>query len=86
MYYNGESTATDKNKAFYWIQKSAVNDYNEAQFLLGVIYFTGDGTSIDKKKAAYWIKESYENGYEKAKEFWDKNQLYKYLYILIFRV
>jgi TPR repeat protein len=42
------------------------------------MYFYGEGTMIDKKKAAYWIEQACTNGYTEAKEFWDKNKLWKY--------
>jgi len=42
------------------------------------MYYFGEGTLTDKSKCAFWIRKSYENGFERAKDYWDKFELYKY--------
>jgi TPR repeat protein len=78
MYLRGEGTLTDLKQAFFWFKKSAEQGHADAQYNLGLMYFLGDGTSINKSQSAFWIRKSYENGVEAAKDFWDKNELYKY--------
>ena len=79
MYGKGDGTLKDPKKAFYWYEKAANQGDAFAQFNLGVSYFHGEGTIVDKKKAAYWIEQAYNNNdVEEAKEFWEKNQLWKY--------
>ncbi len=78
MYYRGEGVLTDKKKAVYWYKKSAELGYAGAQSNLGLMYDHGEGVLTDKKKAAFWIKKSYENDFIRAKEIWNKYELWQY--------
>ncbi len=65
----------NKEKELYWLEKAAGRKSSyKTQYYVGEMYFDRD----NKKKAAYWIKEAHKNGSEDAKEFWDKNELWKY--------
>ena len=41
-------------------------------------YFKGIEVLKDPKEAKELIKKAYENGSKEAKEFWEKNELWKY--------
>ena len=74
---------TQKTKRSYiqgvfWLKKSAEQGNAEAQYRLGIAYSNGNGILVDKKKTAYWIKKSFKNGHEAAKEYWNKQELWKY--------
>jgi len=71
----------DENKFEHYMKQAADDDKfidSEASYLLGMYYF-----SIKNRKKIYgtlakkYIKKSHEQGYLKAKEFWDKNEMYK---------
>lgn len=82
MYVEGKGVSKDFKKAAYWCKKAAKQGYAKAQFYLGGMYFEGEGVLKDKAKAKYWIQKAYENDdpefSKKAKEFWDKYELWKY--------
>ena len=78
MFYSGEGTLTDKKQAIHWFHKAAEKGHADAQYNLGIMFYYGEGTLMDKKQAAKWIRAAYENGFEKAKETWDKKELWKY--------
>jgi len=63
---------------FESFKKGAEQGNEKAQLSLGILYFNGLGVLKDKNKAAYWIRKSYENGGNKAKDFWEKHELWKY--------
>ena len=58
MIYLGEEGRSgiepDNEKAFYWIRKSAENNYSFAYFHLGEMYYNGIGTEKDYHKASDW--------------------------------
>lgn len=64
IYLNGLSespSVKDINKAFYWLNLAAKQNYDEAEFYLGQIYHYGyDNTGPNYRIAIYW--------YEKAAE------------------
>jgi TPR repeat protein len=39
MYYNGEGKPLNKEKAFYWFEKSAEQGYDSAQYKLALMYY-----------------------------------------------
>lgn len=43
------------NKAFFWMSKSALQNYDEAQLMLGIMYLKGIGVPKDDKKAFEFI-------------------------------
>jgi TPR repeat protein len=68
-------TANDESSkiGFYWIEKSAIQDYGEAQYELGWCYKLGKGTKKNFKKSIYWLKKSATN------EMFCNNEIY-YIY------
>ena len=76
-YYYGQNVLKDDRKAFHRTEKSAEQDDNLSQCLLGVMYYEGIGVLKDPKKAKYWLNKAYENGSSDAKKFWDENELWK---------
>jgi hypothetical protein len=78
MYENGDYVLKSPQKAFEWYLKSANQEFNYSQLMIGKMYFNGEGTLIDKKKAVFWIQKAYENECIEAKYFWEKYELWKY--------
>ena len=48
-YLKGEGLEQDNKQAFFWIEKSAEQGNQKAQFGLGSFYSTGIGVLVDKK-------------------------------------
>lgn len=77
-YQNGEGTAKDYKKAFYWFCQAAKNQNDgdseardaigTAQYNVACYYYQGKGTAVNVTKAKYWLRKSAANGYQKAKE------------------
>lgn len=61
-YYTGNDTPIDKNKARFWIEKSAKHGLSKAQFMIAVMYNKGDGAIMDKEKSFYWFEKSAKRG------------------------
>ena len=51
MYYNGEGTPKDMEKALYWYEKAAGNGCIRAQYNCAMMYYYGEGTAKDNVKA-----------------------------------
>lgn len=66
MYYYGEGTAVNKEKALYWTEKAAEQGDTAAQLLCGMMYNDGEGTAINKEKALYLIEKAAEQGVAEA--------------------
>ena len=62
MYYNGEGTPKDMEKALYWYEKAAEQGHINAQFYCGWMNDNGEGTPLDKSKALQWYEKSAEQG------------------------
>lgn len=62
MYYNGEGTPKDMEKALYWYEKAAEQGHINAQFYCGWMNDNGEGTPQDKSKALQWYEKSAEQG------------------------
>ncbi|TYB30471.1 MAG: sel1 repeat family protein [Candidatus Mcinerneyibacterium aminivorans] len=45
-------------KAYKWFKKSALQDVEKSQNMLGKLYYYGKGVPEDYKKAAYWFEKS----------------------------
>ncbi|GBB97474.1 hypothetical protein RclHR1_00030031 [Rhizophagus clarus] len=64
LYENGIGVEKSFNKAFYWYNKSAVNNNNEVvQYKLGQYYELGIGVDKSLAQAFYFYKKSNENGF-----------------------
>lgn len=78
-YINGIGTLKDYKKGMTWIRKAAEAGNAAAQSDLGYIYASGKaGVLKDMNKAKHWIEKGHTNGDQKAKEYWDKYELWKY--------
>lgn len=58
----------DKAEGLNWLGKSADQNNDEAQLLLGLIYATGSGANTNMALAEEWLKKATLNGNERAKE------------------
>jgi len=80
LYQKGEYVLKNPKIAMDYLKKAANKGYDKAQYILGKIYLMGNKfTNKDLNKAAKWLKKSTHNGKLKAKELWNKYQLYKYI-------
>jgi TPR repeat protein len=61
-----------------WLKKSAEQGYAPAETILGYAYAMGEIVLKDMKKAKFWVEKGHEGGDTKAKEYWDKFELWKY--------
>jgi len=69
MYYNGEETGVDWNKALEWFLKAAEQGMPEAQYNAGLIYFQGNhGRGKNHKKAHFWFTKAAEQGDAEARK------------------
>ncbi len=68
MYYNGEGTEVNYEKALYWYEKAAEQGDVNAQFETADMYYCsyGEGMSWDKEKALYWYEKAAAQGHIKA--------------------
>jgi len=62
MYYDGEGTEVNYEKALYWWEKAAEQGDVRAQFNVGSMYYDGEGTEVNYKKALYWYEKAAEQG------------------------
>ena len=69
-YQNGkEGFEQDYEKAVFWLEKSAHQDYSYAIYLLGVCYIDGKGVKKDEQKGLQYIKQAAEKGDEDAMHY-----------------
>ena len=70
----------NEEKYVFWLEKRAEHDKykGNAQYELGLYYFDDNSKYKNKKRAAYWIEKAHKNGSKDAKEFWNKNELWRY--------
>ncbi|MBE33791.1 hypothetical protein CL647_06915 [bacterium] len=62
MYYHGDGTTQNYQKAFEWVKKSAEQGNAQAQHNLGFMYYHGKGTSKNYQKAFELFKKLAEQG------------------------
>lgn len=86
VYWFGLGRHKDYVRACDLFEKSASQNYKEAQYNLGNCYRLGKGRANDLDRALYWYKKSADNGYISAKiaflavvitEIKDKTRYYK---------
>ena len=58
IFYEGEKMEENLEKAFYWIKKSAEQEYSQAQFYVGMMYFCGHGIEKNYDQSFIWLKKS----------------------------
>ncbi|PHS35190.1 MAG: hypothetical protein COA91_13495 [Robiginitomaculum sp.] len=61
-YSDGIGVSQSDETAFYWMQKSALQDFAKAQMFLGVMYKRGRGVTQSNVNAVYWYKKSADQG------------------------
>ena len=80
MLLEGKGIQKDLEEGLQWIIKSANNGNGESQYIYGNILINGD---FNKKKDIYngvrWIQKSASNDFEKAKDLFQRKQMWKYL-------
>ena len=57
MYYRGEGTKKDRQKALQWFEKAGRGGCTEAWLLCGKMYYKGVGTDKDYAKALWWCEK-----------------------------
>lgn len=65
-YQHGEGTPVDKDKAFYWVSRSAEEGVKEGICQLGYFYMNGIGTKQDYQKAAEYFRKAEAQNYSVA--------------------
>ncbi|HGN1932034.1 TPA: tetratricopeptide repeat protein [Providencia rettgeri] len=68
IYYEGDYSKPDYNKAFYWGEKAALSGDVDAQTMIGEMYYRGKGVEQDYSKAFHWFTEADKQGDDFAKE------------------
>ncbi|QSH95232.1 tetratricopeptide repeat protein [Treponema phagedenis] len=63
MYYNGEGTEVDKEKALYWYTKAAEQGVVKAQTRLGCMYADEEAPPVDKKQKLEQYTKDAEQGH-----------------------
>jgi len=62
MYYQGQGTLKNTNKAIEWYKKAAAQGEISSMVNLGVAYQLGDGVLSDPDKAFYYFKKAADAG------------------------
>jgi len=68
MYYRGEGMKQDLAKAFDLFGKAAMQNFEEAQFNIGVMEAKGEGVPADIGKAYAWFSVARDNNNPRADE------------------
>jgi TPR repeat protein len=58
MHQHGVGVTQDVKQAIYWFEKSAAQDFAEAQLQLGKIYMNGMSEAHDQQKGIYWLEKA----------------------------
>ena len=67
IYFKGEGVEKDLPLAMHWYEKAAANNFDEAQYRLGILYLEGkNSVPKDYNKAYDWLKRAAGNGYRDA--------------------
>ena len=67
-YFTGFGVAPDKEKSFFYCEKSAIGEYSDATLDLALKYEKGEGTLKNLKKALFWFKVAAEHNVVGARE------------------
>lgn len=76
MYFFGEGTKKDVEKAFLLVKSSAALGDAKFQYFLGQMYEEGEGTLPDYQKAILWYEEAIKNNFVEAELFYRLGNLY----------
>jgi len=66
LYYGGQGTDRDEEKAAAWFQKAAEQDHLFAQLNLGTMYETGIGVGQSDEQALKWYRKAADQGNAEA--------------------
>ncbi len=66
MYYNEKYKIQNFEKAFYFIEEASKEEYDKAQYYMGIFHEKGFHVEKDLDKAIYWYEKSAKNAYHKA--------------------
>ena len=66
MYYEGQGTVKNYEKALEWFLKGANQGNAYLQYRVGEMYYEGQGTVKNYKKALEWFQKAADQGYEDA--------------------
>ncbi len=69
IFYEGEKMEENLEKAFYWIKKSAEQEYSQAQFYVGMMYFCGHGIEKNYDQSFIWLKKSADQSHSEAEYY-----------------
>ena len=58
MYFSGQATTRDPQKAAEWLEKAATGGNTDAQTFLGTLYYRGIGVEKNIAKAGYWLQKA----------------------------
>ena len=59
MYKNGEGCEENLIRAYYWMEKAAENDYEDAYYIIGRSYLEGIYIEEDYKRAFNYLSKGY---------------------------
>lgn len=76
MYYFGEGTKKDTEKAFIMAKNSAELGVEKAQYNLAQMYEKGIGTYKDYERAVFWYKKAIDNNYVEGELYYRLGNLY----------
>ena len=68
MVANGRGEPKDMQKAFYWIEQAAYNDYPMAVVAVSLMYAQGIGVTKDNNKATFWKNKTESLGISNVNE------------------
>ena len=68
MHYNKKYNMIDYNKAYFWVNAASNEEYDKAQYYMGIFYEKGIGCKKDLDQALLWFEKSARNAYLKAYE------------------
>lgn len=73
LYYEeGRATKKDINKAMYYLELAAKNNYCYSQRMIGEYYLKGKYLNKDKEKARYWFTQAAKKGDKKSIKYVEK--------------
>ena len=69
MYYNGEGTERNLEKAAFWFKKAAEKGHVTAMYDYAMMHFNGEVTGNSEDDPWYWIETAAEKGHTKAETY-----------------
>ncbi|KRW62777.1 tetratricopeptide repeat protein [Pseudomonas sp. TTU2014-080ASC] len=66
LYYSGEHTERDLDKALHWFEQASLQGHAQAQYRLGMMFFHGEGVPANAMQAYIVLKMAAVNGSDEA--------------------